>query len=72
MKKQLLILAVLGTVSYGAYRVIGSSTSEAPVVQDGEDRVRQVVVYEVPGSSTKCLLWPTGRGNLRRDGFVPR
>ncbi len=40
-------------------------------LKDGEDRVRQVEIYEVPGSTTKCLLWPTGRGNYRRDGFVP-
>jgi hypothetical protein len=29
------------------------------------------VIYEVAGSSAKCLLWPTGRGNYRRDGAVP-
>ncbi len=40
-------------------------------LKDGEDRVRQVLIYEVPGSSANCLLWPTGRGNLRRDGYVP-
>ena len=31
----------------------------------------QVQVYEVPGSAANCLLWPTGRGNLHRDGRVP-
>ena len=40
-------------------------------LKDAEDRVRSVVIYEVPGSASNCLLWPTGRGNLRRDGFVP-
>lgn len=40
-------------------------------LKDGEDGVRQVEVYEVPGSSANCLLWPTGRGNLRRDGYLP-
>jgi hypothetical protein len=40
-------------------------------LKDAEDRERSVVIYEVSGSSTNCLLWPTGRGNLRRDGFVP-
>lgn len=41
MKKQLLILALLGTVSYGAYRLVGSSDSktEAPVATDGEQLV---------------------------------
>ncbi len=28
----------------------------------------QVLVFAVPGSSDGCLPWPTGRGNLRRDG----
>ena len=40
-------------------------------LKDAEDRARSVVIYEVAGSSTNCVLWPTGRGNLRRDGFVP-
>jgi hypothetical protein len=41
MKKPLLILALMGTVSYGAYRMIGTSStkSEAPVAQDGEQLV---------------------------------
>jgi hypothetical protein len=39
-------------------------------LKDAVDHVRSVLVYEVPGSSSNCLLWPTGRGNLRRDGFV--
>jgi hypothetical protein len=29
-----------------------------------------VLVYGVPGSADNCLLWPTGRGNLLRTGFV--
>lgn len=40
-------------------------------LKDGEDQERQVLVYTVPGSSDNCLLWPTGRGNLMRNGFVP-
>jgi hypothetical protein len=40
MKKPLLILALMGTVSYGAYRMMSSPTqSEAPVAQDGEQLV---------------------------------
>jgi len=41
MKKPLLILALMGTVSYGAYRMIGSSSrsSDQPAVQDGEQLV---------------------------------
>jgi hypothetical protein len=40
-------------------------------LKDGEDRVRQVLIYEVPGSSTNCLSWPTARGSYRRDGWLP-
>jgi hypothetical protein len=28
-------------------------------------------VFRVPGSDTKCLPWPTGRGNLLRNGAGP-
>ena len=31
----------------------------------------QVLLFEVPGSSDNCLLWPTGRGNDARSGYVP-
>jgi hypothetical protein len=30
-----------------------------------------VDVYTVPGSGTACLPWPTGRGNLLRNGMGP-
>lgn len=40
-------------------------------LKDAEDQVESVRVYTVPGSSTSCLLWPTGRGNLLRSGLVP-
>ncbi|HEU4408184.1 MAG TPA: VCBS repeat-containing protein [Polyangiaceae bacterium] len=30
----------------------------------------QVLVYRVPGAADNCLLWPTGRGNLLRNGYV--
>ncbi len=39
-------------------------------LKDGEDRERQLLVYTVEGSSDNCVLWGTGRGNLRRDGLV--
>jgi hypothetical protein len=39
-------------------------------LKDGVDKMRQVFIYSVPGSATNCLPWPTGRGNLRRTGFV--
>jgi len=28
-------------------------------------------IFRVPGSGDKCLLWPTGRGNLLRNGQGP-
>ena len=37
-------------------------------LKDALDGVRQVQVYQVSGSSANCLLWPTGRGNLLRNG----
>lgn len=40
-------------------------------LKDAVDRQQSVLIYEVPGSSTNCLPWPTGRGNYRRDGYVP-
>jgi hypothetical protein len=40
-------------------------------LKDGGDGQAQVQVYRVPGSSDNCLLWPTGRGNLLRNGWVP-
>jgi hypothetical protein len=39
-------------------------------LKDAVDKQRQVLVYTVPGSGTKCLPWPTGRGNLWRNGHV--
>jgi hypothetical protein len=30
-----------------------------------------VDVFNVPGSGSKCLPWPTGRGNLLRNGQGP-
>ncbi|HEY3494148.1 MAG TPA: VCBS repeat-containing protein, partial [Polyangiaceae bacterium] len=51
--------------------VDGDGTLEIVVsLKDGVDRERQVLVYGVPGSADNCLLWPTGRGNLLRTGFV--
>jgi FG-GAP-like repeat len=46
---------------------------------DGDGRLEIVVttfdhgidVFRVPGSGTNCLPWPTGRGNLLRNGTGP-
>jgi hypothetical protein len=40
-------------------------------LRDDTDRGAKVLIYEVAGSSARCMPWPTGRGNLRRDGAVP-
>ena len=40
-------------------------------LKDSENGAPQVQVYRVPGSGTNCLLWPTGRGNYLRNGYVP-
>lgn len=40
-------------------------------LKDGLTNVRQVQVYEVAGARDNCLLWPTGRGNLLRNGSPP-
>ncbi len=43
----------------------------ALAMKAGADDQPQLMLYSVPGSSDACLLWPTGRGNLLRNGFVP-
>ena len=35
------------------------------------DRTPQALIYSVAGASDNCLAWPTGRGNYRRDGYLP-
>lgn len=35
-----------------------------------ENGEAQVQLYTVPGSAENCMPWPTGRGNLRRDGYA--
>ncbi|MBI2394890.1 MAG: VCBS repeat-containing protein [Deltaproteobacteria bacterium] len=50
----------------------GDGTVEIVVsLKDAVDKVESVRVYTVKGSGTKCLPWPTGRGNWLRNGFVP-
>lgn len=39
-------------------------------LKDGEDGGRQLQIYTVPNSRDNCLLWPTGRGNYLRNGYV--
>ena len=52
--------------------VDGDGTLDIVVsLKGGEDREPQTLIYRVPASSTNCLPWPTGRGNVRRDGYLP-
>ena len=52
--------------------VNGDGTLEIVVsLKDATDKVESAEVWTVPGSSTNCLLWPTGRGNLLRNAYVP-
>jgi hypothetical protein len=39
-------------------------------LKDGEEKIRQVLAYTVDSAQDNCLLWPTGRANLLRTGFV--
>jgi outer membrane protein assembly factor BamB len=36
-----------------------------------KDSSEGVQVYTIPGSGENCLLWPTGRANLLRNGWIP-
>ena len=59
----------------------GIGVPAAPSIADldGDGRLEIVLstfdhgidVYRVPGSGTNCLPWPTGRGNLLRNGAAP-
>jgi hypothetical protein len=51
--------------------VDGDGTIEIVVsLKDADDKEQSALVYKVPGSSTNCLLWPTGRANLQRNAWV--
>lgn len=39
-------------------------------LKDAEPTGRSVQVYAVAGAQSNCLLWPTGRANLQRNGWV--
>ena len=49
----------------------GDGTLEIAVSLKDASPDGEVLVYSVAGSGDACLLWPTGRGSYRRDGFVP-
>jgi hypothetical protein len=39
-------------------------------LKDAQPGTGEVLVYRIPGSAPNCLAWPTGRGNLLRNGFI--
>jgi len=39
-------------------------------LKDAADRQESVLVYKVSGSAPNCLLWPTGRANPLRNGWI--
>ena len=49
----------------------GDGTLEIMVNLKNESTEQLVLVFNVPGSSANCLLWPSGRGNWQRNGYVP-
>lgn len=49
----------------------GDGTLEIVVsLKDEIDSKETVLLYNVPGSKPNCLLWPTGRANYLRNGWV--
>jgi hypothetical protein len=58
---------------------IGSASSPTIADLDGDGQLEILVqtfehgidVFTVPGSGKACLLWPTSRGNLLRNGMSP-
>ena len=52
--------------------VDGNGTADIVVsLKDADDDNHQILIFEVPGSDTRHMPWPTGRGNLLRNGYVP-
>lgn len=49
----------------------GDGTLDILVSLKDADDGPQVLVYRVAGSSANCMLWPTGRGNYLRNGYLP-
>jgi hypothetical protein len=40
-------------------------------LKDSDKGEPMVLVYKVPGATDNCMLWPTGRRDYLRDGYVP-
>ncbi|MCW5835551.1 MAG: VCBS repeat-containing protein [Labilithrix sp.] len=51
--------------------VDGDGTLDVVVsLKDDGPSKENVLVFQVPGSKTNCVLWPTGRANNLRNGWV--
>jgi hypothetical protein len=51
--------------------VDGDGTLDIVVsLKDPEPAKESVFVFQVPGSKPNCVLWPTGRANNLRNGWV--
>jgi len=69
----------LGSQGDGGGNGIGVPAAPSVADLDGDGNLEIVLltfdhgvdVYTVPGSGTGCLPWPTGRGNLLRNGQGP-
>ena len=48
----------------------GDGALEILVSLKDTDGKAAVLVFAVQGSQTNCVLWPTGRGNLLRNGWA--
>jgi hypothetical protein len=82
----LVILNANGAVLHSV-ELFGRGSMAAPTIADldGDDDLELVVslkdtlgggdggvqIWDLPGSGTNCLQWPTGRANLLRQGFQP-
>lgn len=49
----------------------GDGQLEIAVNLKDADASGEVLLFTVDGSGGDCLSWPTGRGNFRRDGYLP-
>lgn len=70
---------MLGNQGDGGGNGIGVAAAPSVADLDGDGALEIVLltfdhgvdVYTVPGSGSECLPWPTGRGNLLRNGQGP-
>lgn len=75
--EQLFDLALPGQGSNGNGIGVPAAPTVADVDGDGTLEIlvstfdHGVDIFNVPGSGTRCALWPDARGNLLRNGMGP-